>query len=58
LREQLKVGGQLFIFEGDQSLQYAKVIQRLSDSEYGIQTMFEAVIPQLIESWEPNKFLF
>ena len=58
LREQLNVGGQLFIFEGDQSLQYAKVIQRLSDSEYGIQTMFEAVIPQLIESWEPNKFLF
>lgn len=58
LREQLNVGGQLFIFEGDQSLQHAKVIKRLSDSEYSSQTMFEASIPQLIESWEPNKFLF
>mgnify|MGYP000844287464 FL=1 len=58
LREQLNVGGQLFIFEGDQSLQHAKVIKRLSDSEYSAQTMFEASIPQLIESWEPNKFLF
>ena len=58
LREQLNVGGQLFIFEGDQSLQHAKVIKRLSDSEYSVQTMFEASIPHLIESWEPNKFLF
>jgi len=58
LREQLNIDGQLFIFEGDQSLQHAKVIKRLSDSEYSAQTMFEASIPQLIESWEPNKFLF
>lgn len=58
LREQLNVGGQLFIFEGDQSLQQAKVIKRLSESEFSSQIMFEASIPQLIESWEPNKFLF
>ena len=58
LREQLNCGGQLFIFEGNQSLQYAKNIKRLSDSEYDIQIKFEASIPQLIESWEPSKFLF
>jgi protein-L-isoaspartate(D-aspartate) O-methyltransferase len=58
IREQLNVGGKLFLFEGNQAIQYGKLITRMSDSEFKIKNLFEAVVPSLVESWEPSKFIF
>lgn len=58
LREQLNIGGKLLMFEGNQSVQQVKLISKTSKTEFVSKVLFEAVIPPLLETWEPNKFTF
>lgn len=58
IREQLNIGGKLFLLEGNQVIQYGKLITRISGTEFKIKNLFEAVAPSLMESWEPSKFIF
>jgi protein-L-isoaspartate(D-aspartate) O-methyltransferase len=58
LREQLNIGGKLLLFEGNQNVQQVKLISKISKTEFDSKVLFEAVIPSLLETWEPNKFTF
>ena len=58
LREQLKVGGKLFLFEGTKTLMQANLIEKVGQNEYESKSMFEDVIPFLIMKSEVPKFIF
>ena len=58
LREQLKVGGKLFLFEGTKTLMQANLIEKVGQNEYESKSMFEDVIPFLIMKSEASKFIF
>ena len=58
LREQLKVGGTLFLFEGTKTLMQANLIKKVGQNEYESKSMFEDVIPFLVMKSEASKFIF
>ena len=58
LREQLKVGGKLFLFEGTKTLMQANLINKVGQNEYESKSMFEDVIPFLVMKSEASKFIF
>jgi protein-L-isoaspartate(D-aspartate) O-methyltransferase len=58
LRDQLAINGSLLFFEGNSQLQNVRLVKRVSETEYDEKILFEASIPSLLKSWEPNKFLF
>jgi protein-L-isoaspartate(D-aspartate) O-methyltransferase len=58
LREQLKEGGKLFLFEGTNTLMQANLIEKVGQNEYESKSMFEDVIPFLIMKSEASKFIF
>lgn len=55
--EALKPGGRLFVIEGSEPLMEARLITRLSESEYAEESLFETHIPALINSVAPSKFI-
>lgn len=55
--EALKIYGRLFVIEGLEPLMEAKLITRLSESEYAEESLFETQIPALINSVAPPKFV-
>lgn len=57
LRESLKVGGRLFVIEGDSPVMEAKLITRLSDTEFHSENLFETELPSLRNAQQPDRFI-
>lgn len=57
-RQQLKVGGRLFVIVGDAPVMSAQLITRVSETGYNRQTLFETVLPPLINAPQPPRFVF
>ena len=58
LREQLKMGGKLFLFEGNKTFMRANLIEKVGSNEYDISSIFEDVIPLLISKNKSSRFVF
>jgi len=58
LREQLKMGGKLFLFEGNKTLMRANLIEKVGSNEYQSSSIFEDVVPLLISKNKSPKFVF
>ena len=58
LREQLKIGGKLFLFEGTETLMKANLIEKVGPNEYENKSIFEDVIPFLVMKGKSSKFIF
>jgi len=57
LYESLKVGGRLFVIEGDSPAMVAKLITRLSDNEFQSENLFETDLPPLRNAQQPDRFI-
>jgi len=57
LRESLKVGGRLFVIEGDSPVMEAKLITRLSDNEFQSENLFETDLAPLRNAQQPDRFV-
>jgi protein-L-isoaspartate(D-aspartate) O-methyltransferase len=58
LREQLKVGGSLFVVLGTAPVMQATLIKRVSETGYNKQVIFETCIPELESAPQGNTFRF
>ncbi len=58
LREQLKVGGKLFIVLGTAPVMEATFIERVSDTGFSKQVLFETCIPALSSAPQGDTFTF
>ena len=58
LKEQLKIGGKLFLFEGTETLMQANLIEKVGPNEYENKSIFEDVIPFLVMKGKSSKFIF
>ena len=58
LREQLKIGGKLFLFEGTETLMNANLIEKIGPNEYECKSVFEDVIPFLVMKGKSSNFIF
>jgi len=58
LREQLKVGGSLFIVLGTAPVMQATLIQRVSETSFNQQVLFETCIPELASAPQGDTFTF
>ena len=58
LREQLKIGGRLFIIEGVNPMMTAKIIVRYDEFQFGEKILFDTVIDPLTSHWKPSSFIF
>ena len=57
LCESLKVGGRLFIIEGDSPAMVAKLITRISDNEFQGENLFETDLSPLRNAQQPDRFI-
>ncbi len=58
LRRSLKTGGRLFVITGDAPVMTAQLITRIGEESWGQQTLFETVLPPLINAPQPPRFVF
>ena len=58
LRRQLKVGGRLFVVTGDEPVMSAQLITRVSEDGWSQRTLFETVLPTLVNAPQPPRFVF
>ena len=58
LQNQLKVGGKLFAFIGDELLMSATIIRRVSHDYFQQKRLFEALVPSLVDSSVRHSFVF
>ena len=58
LREQLVVGGCLFVVLGEAPAMCATLIRRLSTTGYQQDVLFETCLPELINAKQPQRFEF
>lgn len=58
LRRQLKIGGRLFVVVGDEPVMRAQLITRVSDEGWNQRTLFETVLPPLVNAPQPPRFVF
>lgn len=58
LRRQLKVGGRLFVVTGDEPVMSAQLIIRVSEDGWSQRTLFETVLPPLVNAPQPPRFVF
>ena len=54
----LSIGGRLFIVVGEPPVMEACLVRRLSETEWASETLFETVIPPLLNAAQPPKFVF
>ena len=54
----LKVGGRLFVILGAEPVMEARLIRRVSADEYVQETLFETVVPPLLNAPQPPTFSF
>jgi protein-L-isoaspartate(D-aspartate) O-methyltransferase len=57
-RQQLRIGGRLAVIVGDAPVMEAKLITRVNESGYDIRSLFETVIPPLVNAPSPERFRF
>lgn len=57
-RQQLKVGGRLFVIVGDPPVMSAQLITRVSETGYNRRILFETVLPPLVNAPQPSRFVF
>ena len=57
-REELAVGGRLFVIEGEDPVMEAEVITRLDDENFLTERLFETSLPALLNAPEPDRFQF
>ena len=58
LQNQLKVGGKLFAFIGDERLMSATIIRRVSHDYFQQKKLFESLVPSLVDSSVRHPFVF
>ena len=58
ISQQVKVGGKIFAIVGDAPAMQAKLIVRVSKTEYKETVLFETVTPLMINSSQPKRFHF
>jgi protein-L-isoaspartate(D-aspartate) O-methyltransferase len=58
LRQSLRIGGRLFVISGDSPVMAAHLITRVSEREWIDKTLFETVLPPLINVAQPRRFIF
>ena len=58
LRESLKPGGRLFVVTGEAPVMEARLITRLADQAWTDKTLFETVLPPLVNATPPRRFTF
>jgi protein-L-isoaspartate(D-aspartate) O-methyltransferase len=52
----LKVGGRLFAIVGDSPVMEARLVTRLSDTEFQTEDLFETDLPPLLNVPQPDRF--
>jgi len=57
-REQLKVGGRLFVVTGRAPVMEAQLITRVDDDDWSREFLFETNLPPLIDAYEDRRFKF
>jgi protein-L-isoaspartate(D-aspartate) O-methyltransferase len=55
---QLKIGGCLFAIVGEEPIMQAQLVNRITDKEFEMETLFETSLPPLIGVPEPDRFVF
>ncbi|MEK7322105.1 MAG: protein-L-isoaspartate O-methyltransferase [Pseudomonadota bacterium] len=58
LRRALKIGGRLFVVTGDAPVMTAHLITRVGEESWSQHTLFETVLPPLINAPQPPRFVF
>ena len=58
VREQLKIGGAMFIVLGQSPVMQATLIHRVSDTGFREEVLFETCIPELINAPQASQFEF
>ncbi len=58
LRQALKLGGRLFVITGDAPVMAARLITRTAEQEWIEKTLFETVLPPLINAPQLRRFSF
>lgn len=56
-QQQLRVGGRLFVIVGEDPVMEARLITRISDSEWSSESLFETSLPPLIGAEAPDRFV-
>lgn len=54
----LAIGGRLFAVAGKKPVMEALLITRTADDDWTRESLFETVIPPLVNAWEPQRFEF
>jgi protein-L-isoaspartate(D-aspartate) O-methyltransferase len=57
-KQQLRIGGRLAVITGDAPVMEAKLITRVNENGYDIDSLFETVIPPLAHALSPERFRF
>lgn len=57
-QRQLAVGGRLFVVVGEPPVMEARLIRRISEDAWGVESLFETVIDPLVHATRPQGFVF
>jgi protein-L-isoaspartate(D-aspartate) O-methyltransferase len=57
-QRQLAVGGRLFVVVGELPVMEARLIRRISEDAWGVESLFETVIDPLVHATRPQGFVF
>lgn len=57
-QRQLAVGGRLFVVVGEPPVMEARLIRRISEDAWGMESLFETVIDPLVHATRPQGFVF
>ena len=57
-QKQLVVGGRLFVVVGEAPVMEARLVRRLSEDDWSVESLFETVIDPLVEATQPARFAF
>lgn len=58
LRNSLSVGGRMFAVIGDAPVMSATLVQRVSETAFRSEVMFETCVPELTNAPQPERFVF
>lgn len=56
LKQNLTVGGRLFVIVGDAPAMRAMLVTRVSEDHWSEESLFETVVPALVSAPEPSRF--
>jgi protein-L-isoaspartate(D-aspartate) O-methyltransferase len=57
-QRQLTIGGRLFVVVGEPPVMEARLIRRITEDAWGIESLFETVIDPLVHATRPQGFVF